>query len=70
MNRNSALVVGGGAAGLQTAIDLASMGINIYLIEKEPRLGGHTPLLHQVFPSMENAEGLTKQLLQKILNNR
>jgi heterodisulfide reductase subunit A len=69
MNRNSALVVGGGAAGLRTAIDLASMGINIYLIEKEPRLGGHTPLLHQVFPSMENAEGLTKQLLQKVLNN-
>lgn len=69
MNRNSVLVVGGGAAGLQAAIDLASTGINVYLIEKEPRLGGHTPLLHQLFPTMENAEELTKQLLQKVLNN-
>ena len=69
MNKHSALVVGGGVAGLQTAIDLASMGINVYLVEKEPRLGGHTSLLHQVFPTLENAEELTKQLLQKVLNN-
>ncbi len=69
MSKHSALVVGGGVAGLQVSIDLASMGINVYLIEKEPRLGGHTPLLHQVFPTLENAEELTKQLLQKVLNN-
>jgi len=69
MNRHSALVVGGGVAGLQTAIDLASMGINVYLIEKEPRLGGHTSFLHQVFPTLENAEELTEHLLQKVLNN-
>lgn len=69
MSKHSALVVGGGVAGLQVSIDLASMGINVYLIEKEPRLGGHTPLLHQVFPTSENAEELTKQLLQKVLSN-
>ncbi len=69
MNKHSALVVGGGVAGMQTAIDLASTGVNVYLIEKEPRLGGHTPLLHQVFPTLENAEELTKQLLQKVLDN-
>jgi len=69
MNRHSALVVGGGVAGLQAAVDLASMGINVYLVEKEPRLGGHTPLLHQVFPTLEDAEELTKQLLQKVLDN-
>jgi heterodisulfide reductase subunit A len=69
MNNNSALVVGGGVAGLQVSIDLASMDIDVYLIEKRPRLGGHTPLLNQVFPTLENAEELTKQLLQQILNN-
>ena len=69
MNKRSALVVGGGVAGLQVSIDLASMGIEVYLIEKEPRLGGHTPLLHQVFPTLENAEELTKQLLQRALDN-
>jgi len=69
MNGNSVLVVGGGVAGLQTAIDLASMGINVYLVEREPRLGGQTALLYQLFPAMENGEGLIKQLLQKVLNN-
>jgi len=69
MNKHSALVVGGGIAGLQVSTDLASMGINVILIEKEPRLGGYTSLLHQVFPTLENAEELTKKLLQKVLNN-
>ena len=69
MNNHSALVVGGGVAGLQVSTDLASMGIDVYLIEKQPRLGGHTPLLHQVFPTLENAEELTKQLFQKVLNS-
>lgn len=69
MNKHSALVVGGGVAGLRVSNDLASMGMSVYLIEKEPRLGGHAPLLHQVFPTLENAEKLTKQLLQKVLNN-
>jgi len=69
MNKHSALVVGGGVAGLQVSTDLVSMGINVYLIEKQPRLGGHTPLLHQVFPTLENAEELTKQLFQKVLNS-
>ncbi len=69
MNNHSALVVGGGVAGLQLSIDLANVDIDVYLIEKQPRLGGHTPLLHQVFPTLENGEELTKQLLQKVLNN-
>ncbi|MFQ6065366.1 MAG: FAD-dependent oxidoreductase [Candidatus Bathyarchaeia archaeon] len=69
MNEHSVLVVGGGAAGLQVSADLASMGINVYLIEKEPHLGGHTALLHQVFPTLGDAKELTNQMLQKVLNN-
>ncbi len=69
MNKHSTLVVGGGVAGLQVAIDLAGMGIKVYLIEKQPRLGGRTPLLHQVSPTLENAEELTEQLLQKVQSN-
>jgi len=69
MNKHFVLVVGGGMAGLQTAFDLASMDINVYLIEKEPRLGGHIPLLHQLSPTMENAEELIKQPFQNVLNN-
>ncbi len=69
MNKHSTLVVGGGVAGLQVAIDLAEVRTKVYLVEKEPQLGGHTALLHQVFPTLENAEELTKQLLQKVSNN-
>jgi len=70
MNNRSTLVVGGGVAGLQVSLDLASRGIDVYLIEREPRLGGHTPLLHHVFPTLESAEELTNQLLQKVLENQ
>jgi len=69
MNKHSALVVGGGVAGLQTAIDLANMGVNVFLIERQPRVGGHASLLHQLSPTMENAEELIKQPFQRILNN-
>jgi len=44
------LVVGGGVAGMQCAIDLAKAGIDVVLVEKNPYLGGHTaqiPLLFQ-----------------------
>ncbi len=44
------LVVGGGVAGMQCAVDLAKAGIDVVLVEKNPYLGGHTaqiPLLFQ-----------------------
>ncbi len=44
------LVIGGGVAGMQCAIDLAKAGIDVVLVEKNPYLGGHTaqiPLLFQ-----------------------
>ncbi len=69
MSNHSALVIGAGVAGLQVAIDLANMGVHVHLVEKEPRLGGHVPLLHQVFPTQENPEELVKQILEKIPNN-
>ncbi|NIU39290.1 FAD-dependent oxidoreductase, partial [Candidatus Bathyarchaeota archaeon] len=69
MSNHSALVIGAGVAGLQAAIDLANMGVHVHLVEKEPRLGGHVPLLHKVFPTQENPEELVKQILEKIPNN-
>jgi len=69
MNKHSALVVGAGVAGLQASIDLANMGVSVHLVEKEPRLGGHVPLLHKVFPTLENPEELVRQILQKIPSN-
>jgi len=65
-DNHSAMVVGGGIAGLQAALDLARVGFNVFLVEVKPRLGGHASLLCRIFPTLESAEELTKQLLQSV----
>ncbi|MFX0136213.1 MAG: FAD-dependent oxidoreductase, partial [Candidatus Hodarchaeota archaeon] len=38
---NKALVIGGGIAGISAALNLANLGIKVYLVEKNPSIGGH-----------------------------
>lgn len=45
------LVVGGGVAGIQSALDLAELGLQVYLIEKTPSIGGVLPQLDKQFPT-------------------
>jgi len=45
------LIIGGGVAGIQAALDLAAQGINVYLIEKEPSIGGTMAQLDKTFPT-------------------
>ncbi|HIC92076.1 MAG TPA: CoB--CoM heterodisulfide reductase iron-sulfur subunit A family protein, partial [Syntrophaceae bacterium] len=45
------LVIGGGIAGIQASLDLADKGIHVYLVEKEPSIGGHMALLDKTFPT-------------------
>ncbi|MFW9939239.1 MAG: FAD-dependent oxidoreductase [Candidatus Thorarchaeota archaeon] len=47
----AALVVGAGIAGMNAALDLASQGINVYLVEKEPTIGGKMAQLDRIFPT-------------------
>ncbi|MEM2798965.1 MAG: hydrogenase iron-sulfur subunit [Candidatus Bathyarchaeia archaeon] len=47
----SVLVIGGGIAGMQAAEDLAEMGFQVYLIEKEPFLGGLAARANRFFPT-------------------
>lgn len=68
-NNHSALVIGGGVAGLQATLDLARFGFNVYLVELKPRLGGHVSLFHRIFPTLESAEELTKQLFQSVIKH-
>ena len=49
MKRKAALVVGGGIAGMQAAIDLANMGIQVHLVEKKPSIGGRMAQLDKTF---------------------
>ncbi|MBT8171538.1 CoB--CoM heterodisulfide reductase iron-sulfur subunit A family protein, partial [Candidatus Bathyarchaeota archaeon] len=47
----SALVIGGGIAGMQTSVDLADLGFEVNLIEKEPFLGGLSARVGRFFPT-------------------
>ena len=48
-----ALVVGGGIAGIQAALDLANARIRVTLVEKSPSLGGRMAQLDKTFPTMD-----------------
>ncbi len=47
----SALVIGGGIAGIQASLDLADRDIHVYLVEKEPTIGGRMSRLDKTFPT-------------------
>jgi heterodisulfide reductase subunit A2 len=47
------LVIGGGVAGIQAALDLADTGYKVYLVEKEPSIGGMMARIDKTFPTMD-----------------
>jgi heterodisulfide reductase subunit A len=49
----AALVVGGGVAGIQASLDLADAGIQVYLVEKQPSIGGIMAALDKTYPTMD-----------------
>ncbi|MBL7960729.1 CoB--CoM heterodisulfide reductase iron-sulfur subunit A family protein [bacterium] len=50
-----ALVVGGGIAGIHAALTLANSGKKVYLVEKEPTIGGHMAQFDKTFPTLDCA---------------
>lgn len=51
--RQTALVVGGGIAGIQASLDMADAGYQVYLVEKEPSIGGMMAKIDKTFPTMD-----------------
>jgi heterodisulfide reductase subunit A len=49
----AALVVGGGIAGIQAALTIADGGYKVYLVEKEPSIGGVMAQLDKTFPTLD-----------------
>ncbi len=47
------LVIGGGIAGITAALNLADLGHRVYLVEREPSIGGHMAMLDKVFPTRD-----------------
>ncbi|MCL5057507.1 MAG: CoB--CoM heterodisulfide reductase iron-sulfur subunit A family protein [Actinobacteria bacterium] len=50
-NFGDVMVVGGGISGIQAALDLATAGFKVYLVEKAPSIGGHMAQLDKTFPT-------------------
>lgn len=53
--KQSALVVGGGIAGIEAALRIANSGKRVYLVEREPSIGGHMAQLYKTFPTLDCA---------------
>ncbi len=50
-SKGQVLVVGGGIAGIQSALDLADLGYYVYLVEKKASIGGVMAQLDKTFPT-------------------
>jgi heterodisulfide reductase subunit A len=53
--KSSAMVVGAGIAGIEAALRLADSGKHVYLVEREPSIGGHMSRLYKTFPTLDCA---------------
>jgi heterodisulfide reductase subunit A len=49
----NALILGAGIAGIQAALDIANAGYKVYLVEREPSIGGHMIQLDKTFPTLD-----------------
>jgi heterodisulfide reductase subunit A len=47
------LVVGGGITGIQAALEIANTGHHVYLVEREPSIGGHMAQFDKTFPTLD-----------------
>jgi heterodisulfide reductase subunit A len=60
-----ALVIGGGIAGIQAALDIADAGYEVVLVEKKPSIGGHMIQLSETFPTLDCSQCiLTPKMVQ------
>ncbi len=57
--RPDALIVGGGIAGLQSALDLADQGLQVLVVERQSSIGGHMIALSKVYPTLDCASCIT-----------
>lgn len=60
------LVVGGGVAGLRAALGLAEIGLGVFLVEKEPELGGRVAGFAEMYPNERKGAELIATLEEKV----
>jgi heterodisulfide reductase subunit A len=64
-----ALVVGGGIAGMQSALDLADQGYQVALVEKEASIGGKMIALSKVFPTLDCCSCITTPKMSAVAHH-
>jgi heterodisulfide reductase subunit A-like polyferredoxin len=64
----SALIIGGGIAGMQAALSIADQGYQVYLVEKEPELGGHLKEIY-LGTKGEKPQDLLKQTIENVTSH-
>ncbi|MCL5961661.1 MAG: CoB--CoM heterodisulfide reductase iron-sulfur subunit A family protein [Chloroflexi bacterium] len=60
------LVVGGGIAGIQASLDIANMGNEVVLLEREPSLGGRMARLSAMYPNLDHPVCLLREMMVQL----
>ena len=64
--KDTSLVIGGGITGMTAALSLANQGFKVYLVEKEPELGGNLLHLHKLYPTMQNTSEILEPTIRSV----
>ncbi|AAR33425.1 CoB--CoM heterodisulfide reductase iron-sulfur subunit A family protein [Geobacter sulfurreducens] len=64
-----ALVIGGGIAGIQAALDIADAGHKVVLVEREPSIGGHMAQLSETFPTLDCSQCIMTPKMVDVANH-
>ena len=67
--KQSVLVVGGGIAGMEAALKCAEAGKKVYLVEKEPSIGGHMAMFDKTFPTLDCAQCILTPKMVEVARN-
>jgi heterodisulfide reductase subunit A len=68
-SNTAVLVIGGGIAGIKSALDLAKTGFKTYLVEKRPYIGGGLAQLDKLYPTMEDSLYFLTPVLGDVLES-
>jgi heterodisulfide reductase subunit A len=65
-----ALVIGGGIAGVQTALDIAAAGIEVVMVERQASIGGHMIQISETFPTLDCSQCILSPKMVELSKNK
>ena len=66
----TALVIGGGISGITSGLCLANQGFKVYLVEKEPELGGMLRKIYKLYPTGEDASRVLQASIEAVMSHK